>query len=291
MDTTERQAPPTVVVTGGNRGIGFAVAARLLEEGCDVVLLSRDRNRGERAREALARGAASRGPRLVVGDLSSVRTTREAAGALRDACPRIDVLIHNAGVWPARRTLTEDGLEQAFVTNHLAPFLLNHELEPRLTASSARVVQVSAGLYVKGQADPGRTPTGLDFNAMRTYADTKLCNLLLVPLFAERWQDAGVTVNAVHPGVIRTGLGDRRGPLGWLLKAVKLTWKSPATGAVPVTRLALSGEVAGLTGRYFHLTEEQPPAPVAADRALAERLWAQACELTGVARAPEPDVT
>ena len=74
-----------------------------------------------------------------------------------------------------------NGLEQAFVTNHLAPFLLNHELEPLLVASGARVVQVSAGLYVKGRADPARTPTGLDFHPVRTYADTKLCNLLLVP--------------------------------------------------------------------------------------------------------------
>jgi NAD(P)-dependent dehydrogenase (short-subunit alcohol dehydrogenase family) len=282
-----RTDSPTVVVTGGNRGIGYAVAARLLDEGCDVVLVCRDRERGEAARARLA-ALGGGGPRLVVADLSGVRAVRAAAEAIRDACPRIDVLIHNAGLWPSRRVLGEDGLEQAFVTNHLAPFLLNLELEGLLVASSARVVQVSAGLYVKGQADPERTPTGLDFHPMRTYADTKLCNLLLVPRFAERWQDAGVTINALHPGVIRTGLGDRRGPLGWLLKAVKLTWKSPGTGARPVVRLALSDEVAGLTGRYFHLEEEQPLAPVAADRALAERLWDQAAELTGAPRTPPP---
>ncbi|MFC4059159.1 SDR family NAD(P)-dependent oxidoreductase [Planomonospora corallina] len=280
-------AAPTAVVTGGNRGIGYAVAARLLAHGCDVVLVARDRERGEIARTSLA--ASGTGTvRLVVGDLSTVKTARTTAETLREECGRIDVLVHNAGLWPSQCTAGEDGLERSFVVNHLAPFLLNHGLEPLLTASRARVVQVSAGLYLRGQADPERTPYGLDFHPVRTYADTKLCNLLLVPRFAERWKDAGVTVNAVHPGVIRTGLGDRRGPLGWLIKAAKLLWKSPATGARPVARLALSEEVAGVTGRYFHLEREQPLAPVATDAALAERFWDQALELTGVTAAPPP---
>jgi NAD(P)-dependent dehydrogenase (short-subunit alcohol dehydrogenase family) len=292
MDATQVPAR-TAVVTGGNRGIGYAVAARLLQGGCEVVLVARDRQRGESARASLAaRGGA--GVRLVVGDLSCVRTARQTAAALVAACRRIDVLVHNAGVWPSRRVLGEDGLEQAFVTNHLAPFLLNHELEPLLVACGARVVQVSAGLYVKGRADPARTPTGQDFHPVRTYADTKLCNLLLVPRFAERWRHAAVTINAVHPGVIRTGLGDRGGPPGYLLKAVKLLWKSPDVGARPIVRLALADEVAGQTGCYFHLDTEQPLAPVAADATLAEQLWAQALELTGLEQAPPPrshDVT
>lgn len=196
---TGRSVPaPTAVVTGGGRGIGYAVAAELLRNGCEVVLVARDGQRGEAARSALAASAGTR-VRLVVGDLSSVRTVRATAQALRDSCPRIDVLVHNAGLWPSRRVLNEDGLEQAFATNHLAPFLLNHELEPLLTASAARVVQVSAGLYVKGRVDPERTPTGLDFHPVRTYADTKLCNLLLVPRFAERWQGTGVTVTPCTP--------------------------------------------------------------------------------------------
>ncbi|MEU9886132.1 SDR family NAD(P)-dependent oxidoreductase [Sphaerisporangium sp. NPDC051011] len=288
MDEGDRPGTAgTAVVTGGNRGIGHAVAAALVRRGCDVVLVARDRARGEAARASLA-GLGGARVQVVTGDLSCVRTTRETAEALRQACPRIDVLVHNAGLWPSRRALNEDGLEQAFATNHLAPFLLNLELEPLLIASRARVVQVSAGLYVKGRADPERTPTGMDFHPMRTYADTKLCNLLLVPLFAGRWKDRGVTVNAVHPGVIRTGLGDRRGLAGHALRVVKLLWKSPEAGARPVVRLALLPEAAGWTGRYFHLEDETPLASVAADTARAEALWAQALDLTGIAAAPSP---
>lgn len=276
---------PTAVVTGGNRGIGHAVAAQITQLGHRVVLVARD---GDRGRAALAGLHELDGPRaeLVVGDLADVAGVRDTAQALTEKCPEIDVLVHNAGVWPSRRQLNDDGVEQAFCTNHLAPFLLNHLLEPTLLASGTRVVQVSAGLYVKGRADPERTPTGADFHPMRTYADTKLCNLLLLPLWARRWQDSGVTIDALHPGVIRTGLGARSGALGLLLKLVKLTWKSPDTGAGPVVRLALSDADSRRSGRYYVIDDETPLEPVADDPVLAERLWQQALELTGLPAAP-----
>lgn len=217
-----------------------------------------------------------------MGDLDCARSSRAAAQALLEACPEIDVLIHNAAIWPSRRELNEDGLERAFAVNHLAPFLLNHLLARALIEARARVVQVSAGLYIKGRPDPERTPSGEDFHPLGTYPTTKLCNLLLVPLFAERWKDQGVTINALHPGVIRTGLGDRDGALGYVLRAVKRLWKSPEQGARPVVRLALDPALEGVTGRYFHLEEESPLAPVARDRAMAERLWTQALELAGL---------
>jgi hypothetical protein len=136
------------------------------------------------------------------------------------------------------------------------------------------VVQVSAGLYVKGAVDPERTPVGADFHPIRTYANTKLANLLMLPLFARRWQ--AVTIDAVHPGVIRTGLGDRRGPLGLLLKAVKLTWRSPEEGARPVVRLLHAPG----SGRYFNELREEP---VAYDTDLARRLWDDAAKALDVA--------
>lgn len=249
----------TAVVTGGNRGIGRAVVESLAAKGYRTVALCR-------------RPVAIPGAEVVVGDLSSARTVAAAASALADACPSIDVLVHNAGLWPTRLECNEDVVERAFAVNHLAPFQLNLALEDRLT----RVVQVSAGLHVKGRVDPDRAPAGADFHRLRTYCDTKLANLLVLPLFAARWQDAGVTIDAVHPGVVRTRLGDPGGPLGLVLRAVKLTWATPAAGAAPVVRLA--GERG--TGRYFDVDTEQP---LPRDPALADRLWVQALELTRVA--------
>jgi NAD(P)-dependent dehydrogenase (short-subunit alcohol dehydrogenase family) len=250
----------TAVVTGGNRGIGRAVVESLVAKGYRVVALCR-------------RLTAIRGAEVVVGDLSSARTVAAVASTLAASCPAIDVLVHNAGVWPTRRELNEDGVERGFAVNHLAPFQLNLALEDRLT----RVVQVSAGLHMKGRVDPDRTPAGADFHRVRTYCDTKLANLLVLPLFAARWQDAGVTIDAVHPGVVRTRLGDPGGPLGLVLRAVKLAWATPAAGAVPVVRLA--GERG--SGRYFDVDAEQP---LPRDPVLAGRLWTQALELTRVAR-------
>ncbi|MEO3787728.1 SDR family NAD(P)-dependent oxidoreductase [Actinocorallia sp. B10E7] len=258
-----------VVITGGNRGIGLATAELLVAGGAKVALVARSREQGEAAAARLGENAE-----LVVGDLADRAGVTALAGELRERFPDLRTLVHNAGIWPSKRVLNADGFEQAFFTNHLAPFLLNHLLEDRLEECGSTVVQVSAGLYVKGKVDPERTPTGQDFHAIRTYADTKLANLMMLPLFAERWKDAGVTVNALHPGVIRTGLGDRRGPIGLLLKLVKRSWQPPEEGGRPVARLVT--DVPATSGAYFDVDKEIPLDPMALDTALARRLWADA---------------
>ncbi|HEX6245356.1 MAG TPA: SDR family NAD(P)-dependent oxidoreductase [Polyangiales bacterium] len=270
----------TCVVTGANRGIGFAVARQLASAGHDVVLVCRDAVDGARARDTLV--AAGGSARMVHGSLASLRAIRDTARAIEGACPRLHVLIHNAGIWPSQRSLNEDGLEQAFVVNHLAPFLLNRLLEPRLAEQRARVVQVSAGLYVKGAVDLARTPRGDDFSAFKTYANAKLCNLLTLDHFAARWQPLGISVNALHPGVIRTGLGDRGDALGLLLRLVKRLWKTPEEGARPVVRLAVDPALEGVSGRYYELEQERPLQGHARDARLARVVCEQAEQLCGL---------
>ncbi|MCD0449596.1 SDR family NAD(P)-dependent oxidoreductase [Actinocorallia sp. API 0066] len=259
----------TVVITGAGRGIGRATATALARDGHRVVLVTRDREQGERAVAEIG-GLAG----LVVGDLGTARGVRATAAALREHAPDLDVLVQNAGVWPSKKALNEDGFEQAYFTNHLAPFLLNHLLEDLLKANGGRVVQVTAGLYLKGKVDPERTPKGLDFSTIRTYADTKLANLLTVPLWADRWQDAGVSITAVHPGVVNTNLGARSGPLGLLLRLVKRSWGTPEAGARPVVRLAL--EDAPRSGTYYNEEKPEELLAPATDTALARRLWRDA---------------
>jgi len=267
----------TVIVTGGNRGIGRAVACAMADQGWRVVVLARNAEQGRAAVDALP----GEGHALVVGDLADRAGVARAADQLDAACAGLDALVHNAGIWPSRRVLNADGVEMAFAVNHLAPYQLNLLLEDRLKEGGARVVHVNAGLYVKGKVDPEVTATGGNFHSIRTYADTKLCNAALLPLFARRWENSGVTVNAVHPGVIRTGLGDRPGPLGVLLRLVKRRWAAPEEGARPVVRLATDPALDGITGRYFDVDREIPLADAARDAGLAESLWAQAARLTG----------
>ncbi|MFD3581001.1 SDR family NAD(P)-dependent oxidoreductase [Streptomyces sp. NPDC058683] len=250
-------------MTGGNRGIGYAVCEALADKGYRVVAVARD-----------PAASVPQGVEVIQGDLASRRTVDALAKDLAAACPAIDVLVHNAALWPTELQHNEDGIEASFAINHLAPFQLNLALEPRLR----RVVQVSAGLYTRGEIDPNRTPWGKDFSSTRTYCDTKRANVLMMPLFAERWRDTGVTIDAVHPCVIRTGLGDRGGAQGVMLRVAKRLWPGPAKGAAPVVRLAT--DTTG-TGRYFNTHKEEP---LQGDPELARRLWDQARELTGADR-------
>lgn len=287
---SDSSTPAVAVVTGANRGIGYAVAEHLAHRNVRLVIVARNPGRGRDAQRSLSETAAAPVD-LVTVDLADLADVRQAAARLLDLCPQLDILIHNAGVWPTRREQTADGFETAFATNHLAPFLLNRLLEQRLLKSNTKVVQVSAGLYVKGSLDSQRTPWGDDFHPIRTYATTKLCNLAITQRLALRWAEtsAGTTINAVHPGVIRTGLGDPGGLLGLALKALKLTWAAPSDGAKPIVRLALDPELDNTNGAYFHIDERTSVAPVARDNDLIDRLWIQAHELTdiGLAR-PTP---
>ncbi|MAT98617.1 MAG: retinol dehydrogenase [Anaerolineaceae bacterium] len=262
------------VVTGGNAGIGKAIGQALAAKQARVVLVSRDRLQGETAVQEICQSNPNAHVELVVGDLGTVAATHQLAQTLLDRYLQIHVLINNAGVWPTKKQINADGLEQGFMVNHLAPFVLNQLLQDRLKASApARIVNISAGMYVNGRVDLNKTPYGHDFHPMRTYANTKLCSMLCFPLEAQQLEGSGVTLNAVHPGVIRTNLGDMRGPLGWIMKLVKRSWATPEQGAVAPVWLATAPELATAHGKYFNEKEEISLAKATQNQELALQLW------------------
>lgn len=263
----------THVVTGGTGGIGLALVRALAARGDRVVVVARDPIRGTAVCGDVSTRTGNRDVELIVADLSTLGGARTAADGILARCERLDALILNAGIWPAERRLTADGLEEAFGTNHLAPFVLAERLRERLVASRSRVVQVSAGLAVKGAVDLERTPTGEDFHALRTYANTKLWNLVTTLERARRWAGSGVTVNAVHPGVVATALGDRRGFVGSALRFAKRFWSTPEEGADAPLFLATDPALAEVSGGWFdRRTRAELPATVT-DTALAARVW------------------
>jgi len=271
-----------VVVTGGNRGLGLEIARDVRTRGHDVVIVSRSFARGAAAARALEAASAGGEVRVVEGDLGSVDGVLETGGKLLARCPSIDVLVHNAGLWPSARRRDARGLEEAFVVNHLAPFALNHLLLPRLAERRGRVVLVTAGLYVAGRPSVERTPTGEDFHPLRTYPTTKACALSLLPRFSALFAAHGVALHAVHPGVLRTGLGDRAGALGAALSLVKRLWKPASEGARAVTRLAFDEAFVAPSGRLFLELEEASIVRPADDAELASALYAHAVGVTGV---------
>lgn len=260
----------TILLTGATSGIGLALAEALAQAGHHTLLVGRD---PLRLTDAVARARARAAPgvqvRGVEGDLASVRGARQAAERL--AAEPFDVLVHCAGVWPTHKVLTEDGFEVSFAVNHLAPFLLNDRLIPLLRERpGGRVVQVSAGLALRAPVDLDADPSGGSFHALRTYGATKLWNLLATLHRAAEMAGGPVTLNAVHPGVVRTRLGDTDGPLGLILRFVKRFWMTPEQGAAAPLALAIAPEHEGTHGVYFHEKVKMALPPALLDPALSE---------------------
>ena len=223
-----------LILTGASRGIGRALALALAEDENPprMLLIARDAERLASLVGTLrARGVDAQAQ---VGDLGGLDAARALGRTARTWVRPGALLVHNAGVWPSHRTLTEDGLEQAFVTNCAGPLTMQAELlDP--PSSLARVLVIGAGLMVRGRVDAERTPTGRDFSSFRTYCDTKLAFAVAQRELARLHPELDVLV--LHPGVVRTELGARGGLLGWVLERVKRRWEDPADCAARLSRL------------------------------------------------------
>jgi NAD(P)-dependent dehydrogenase (short-subunit alcohol dehydrogenase family) len=244
----------TFVVTGATSGIGLALARALSPAAERLVIVGRDEARLRAATETIRHEDRKAEIVPVLADLGTIDGARSLADQL-DELSRIDVLIHNAGILPVWRKLTPDGFEESFVTNHLAPFILNRALHRRLVASApSRVVQVTSGLAFTVNVDLEGDPRGARFEPFSTYARTKLWNLLATIEFSTELAGSGVTVNAVHPGIVRTRLGE--GAPGVPDAEAKRAWLSPEAGARGPLHLATAPELAHTTGRFFDQTRE-----------------------------------
>ncbi len=269
----------TVIITGGNSGIGLETGVALAKAGASVVITARDPGRGKRAVEDIKDRAGSDSVELVVFDLASLASVRSGAAELLDLCPRIDVLVNNAGLVLTERRETEDGYETTFAVNHLGPFLLTILLLDRIKESApARIVNVASTAH-KGAGK------GLDFDdlqntgryrQMRVYAQSKLANILFTTELARRLEGTGVTANSLHPGTVRTGYGrdgDTTGLLGLGIKLAARFFISPEKGADTSIYLASSPDVAGVSGKYFVKRTVRQPSKAAQDVDAARRLW------------------
>jgi len=264
----------SILITGGNAGIGKAIAVELAKQKYHVVIVSRDAAKGSAALDEIKAASKKNTADMIIGDLSSIQSTKDLAHNIIKKFPDISILINNAGIWPTKLENNMDGLEMAFMVNHMAPFILCHMLLPQLIKNKpSRIINVNAELYPLGKVDIEKTPYGKDFGMTATYINTKLCNIFFTQRFSEMIQNSGVTVNAVHPGVIRTNLGIRPGILGSITKIAKLFFGSPESGAKPPVWLATSPEVAAINGKYFQLFKQKPYAKNATDLELRDKLW------------------
>jgi NAD(P)-dependent dehydrogenase (short-subunit alcohol dehydrogenase family) len=274
-----------VVISGGTSGIGEVAAERLAGLGARLVLVARDRARGE---ATLARLRA-RGPGVAhvahYADLSLIADTKRVAAEIAAAEPRIDVLINNAGAMFGRRQVTADGLELTFATNHMSYFLLTHGLRERLLASApARVVNTSSAAHRRADLDFDDLQSTRGYRGFMAYSRSKLCNILYTRELARRSAGTGVTANCLHPGFVATRFGDASGGFfSYVVRASKQVFAiSSEKGAETLVYLASSPEVATISGGYFYQCQLATPTRAAQDDAAARRLWAETARLTGL---------
>lgn len=273
----------TVLITGASSGIGRATAVGLARQGARLLLQGRTPSRCAEALEEV-RAAASAEVELLQADLASLADIRRFAKEVAARTEHLDVLVNNAGVTCASRRTTVDGHEMTFGVNHLAYFLVTGLLQPLLhRAPSARIVNVSSEAHRIGPIDLDDLQNERRYNLMRVYGQSKSANLLFTVELARRLSGTAVTVNALHPGGIRSNLG--RGDnalLNAFQRFVGLFLKSPEQGARTSIHLASAPEVLGVSGRYFIDRKERRPAGHAIDPDTAGRLWAISEELTGL---------
>jgi NAD(P)-dependent dehydrogenase (short-subunit alcohol dehydrogenase family) len=272
------------LITGATSGIGKATAMGLANMGASVVMVGRDRGRGQAALAEIKEGSANASVDLMLADLSSQQEIHRLADDFKEAYPRLDVLINNAGVIRSERIMTSDGIEMTFAVNHLAYFLLTDLLLDMLKASApSRIVNVASGEQRNGIIDFNDLQGEKGYKTAKAYSQSKLATVLFTYELARRLEGTGVAVNCLHPGVVGTNLGSGvSGVFGFTVRALTPLMKSSEKGAETSIYLASSPEVEGLSGKYFVKKAEARSSDVSHDQRLARRLWEVSAELTNV---------
>ena len=253
-----------ICITGSTDGIGRAAALQLAQTGAMVILHGRSAERLEAVEQEIAENAGSGSTGSIQADFSSLDQVTVMAERLLADQRQIDVLINNAGLYRDRKKLTVDGFETTFAVNYLAHFHLTLLLEPLLIKSKARIINVSSVDHFSAGFEVGNMQGELQYTGYDAYAFSKLCNVMFTLEHAVRLKGTGVTVNTLDPGVLATKLLHA----GW-----PLSGQDPAYGGDTLAWLALSQEVAAVTGRYFENNRPARCSALAEDPQLRRQLW------------------
>ncbi len=275
-----------VVITGATSGIGLATAEKYAAHKADLLFVNRNEQKTKILCEAL-KNEYNVNCNYILADFAKLTDIHSAAEALFHLDRSIDVLIHNAGIFNTTRILTADHLEAVFQINYLSTFILNYSLREKFkNQASGRILFVNSEAY--RFAAFGLHLDDLSWNkhhysGIKGYGSAKLAQLLSMLKFNEFFKGSGVTINAMHPGNVKTNSGQNNGRFYKYYKKLLLDRNSQpmnfATDALHY--LGVSNEVRTSSGKFYNLTTEEEPAPPALDMVAAEKLWEISLELGG----------
>lgn len=276
-----------VVITGATSGIGYLTARKYASMGADLICVNRNPEKSEALKKEIVDEFAVK-CEYIIADLSKLDEIHRVGKELTQLDTEIDVLIHNAGIYLTKRETTADGLEKVFVIQYLASFIINYLLMDKLKSQeNARIIMVSSeghrfaawGLRLDDLNWEKRRYSGL-----KSYGSAKLAQLLSMIVFNEHFQKTGISINAMHPGAVKTDTGQENGPVyRWFKRNfIDKSLRSPQISAEALYYLGVSKEIEAVSGKFFNLTTEEEPAPPALDKEVAYELWEKSLELGGL---------
>jgi len=277
------------LITGASSGIGRETALGLARVGTGLVLVCRDKEKGEAAKEEIARTTGNNSIELLIADLLSQRQVRRVAIEFEATHPRLELLVNNAGAGFVDYSETEDGIERTMAINYFTPFLLtNLLLETLKNSAPARVINVTSSEHYDAHLDLDNVnkDSRMGIAGADAYRRSKLAIILFTYELARRLQGTGVTVNCLNPGAVRTKIWSQAGALTPLFRFMSLFMLSAEKGAQSSLYLAASPEVEGVSGKYFDKKVPKRSSETSYDEAMAKRLWVLSEQMTGLVAAP-----
>ena len=287
MICTDNFKDRLVVISGATSGIGYVTARKFASRGARLLCINRNTDKSKILKEEIEKEFGVPCD-YILADLSILENVKRTAEILLRMDSPIDVLIHNAGVYLTKREITAEGFDRVFMIQHLSSFVINIILSEKLNSQErARIILVNSeghrfaawGLRLDDLNWEKRRYSGL-----KSYGSAKLAQLLTMLVFDEYFSAGGVTINAMHPGAVRSETGQENGAVyRWVKRNFYDKLLRPTEiAAESIYYLGVSKEMEGVSGKFFNLTTEEEPAPPALDREAALEIWAKSLELADV---------
>ncbi|MBY9016931.1 MAG: SDR family NAD(P)-dependent oxidoreductase [Candidatus Lokiarchaeota archaeon] len=276
-----------VVITGATSGIGYCTARKYALHRANLLLINRNEEKSISVCEEIRQDFDVE-CEYKIADFTRISDVQKLGYELLDSDIRIDVLIHNAGVYSTKKVFTEDNFELCFQVDYLGSFILNYILKDKLKAQdNTRIIFVNSEGHrfaILGLRLDELEWEKHHYSGLRSYGKAKTAQLLSMISFDDYFKDSGVSINAMHPGSVKTNMGQNNGPIYRFFKRLFIdrAAKSPEISAKALYYLGVSKEINGVSGKFFRLTSEEKPAPPALDREVAKELWSLSIKLGGL---------